>query len=72
MSTHRNNSSHFEVRFSDGQVMVESVRNSVGGWANFVRRVEQATGERVRPTDETGRVWQVGERTATVTRVWKQ
>ena len=47
MNKRTNTSTTVEVRFEDGEVFGEKHRNSVGGFANMVRRVEDRVGERV-------------------------
>lgn len=62
---------HTEWKFDDGEVFTETHKNTLGGWVNSVRRVEDRCGARVRPADESGTRWTVGERTATTCQVHK-
>lgn len=71
MKTNRNHTSHTLFTFEDGESFVESHRNSLGGWANAVRRVEQRVGGTVRPTDDSGRNWEAAGRRFTTEAVCK-
>jgi hypothetical protein len=71
MNTNRNRTQHTEFRFEDGETFTMERRNTVGGWANMMRRVEERTGGTVRPADTEGRNWTTNGRTFTVQNVCK-
>lgn len=54
MTQRTNSTTTVEVRFEDGEVFGEKHRNTVGGFANMVRRFEDRMGERVTRTADGG------------------
>lgn len=71
MNRRTNSTNHFAFDFEDGETFTDSAKNTVGGWANMMKRVEARTGGTVRPADESGTRWTVNGRSFTVTQVWK-
>lgn len=62
-------STTWEITFSDGEVITETCRNTMGGWANMARRIEERFGARMRPMDTTGTRWEIGGRSFTTQEV---
>lgn len=67
-----NRSTDWEIRFDDGELLLERCRNTMGGWANMVDRLAQHTGNRkasLRPVDPNAGRWSINGRTFTATPV---